>query len=355
MWVVIENYDYPHIKETTMSFLKDDEFIILVILNPRTADYIKDMYVPTVDDRKRFIDVGMQSVIEYPMWSLINPKPTVYDWNEIEMRLKVNRAAGMKTIFLSAGWLLPNWIPSGWRAKHQNGVAEPEMLSMWNEEAQEYSDGFYHKLVDNFGAEDVLFMWGEFQGGEGIYPSDPSFYDDAALADYRKVYGSSAYPDIKNSETLDWFGKKAIEYSLRKQRILYPQHQEIWNSQQLLMDIWAKGFGNFVIPETFQAFRDEWPDGDLIFSQFTYFDPAHYEIPNEAFVDRIKNDYNAKVIVEAHYAQGLKDTTPKAIAKGFRGQMCGPVHHQSGYNSRVEQWMYDEIGKAHLLWSASRG
>jgi hypothetical protein len=251
--------------------------------------------------------------------------------------------------------MLPQWIPSGWYAKRANGVLEKESLSIWNEEAQEYSDRFYWQLVDNFGADDVLFVFGEFQGGEGIYQSGPCFYDDAALESYKKKFGSDAKPDINKSETLYWYGQQIIEYSLRKQRVFYGQHHEIWNSQQYLMDTWSKDFGNFCIPEIFEAFRAEWPEGNLVFSQFTYFDEPHYKIPNEEFVDNIKNTYNAEILVEAHFAQGLKETAPKAIAKGFRGQLCGPVHHQSGYNKGVEQWMFDEIGKAHILWSSSRG
>jgi hypothetical protein len=353
--IVLENDDYLHTKETIMSFMRDDEFIVLVILNPLMADYIHDMYVPSVDDRKRFRDVGMQSVFEYPLWYQMNPNPTEYNWSEIETMLSRNRAADMKTIFTVGGWLLPSWIPSGWYAKRANGNLEKESLSIWNEEAQEYSDRFYWKLVDTFAADDVLFVFGEFQGGEGIYQSGPCFYDNAALESYKKHYGSSAYPDIKTPETLYWYGQQIIEYIMRKQRVFYGQHHEIWNSQQYLMDVWSKDFGNFCIPEIFETFRAEWPDGNLVFSQFTYFDQAHYEIPNEAFVDNIKNTYNAEILVEAHFAQGLKETAPKAIAKGFRGQLCGPVHHQSGYNKGVEQWMLDEIGKAHLLWLSHRG
>lgn len=338
-----------------MSFLHDDEFIILQVLMPFLADYIKDLYVYSVDDRKRLRDVGIQTALEYISWKDICPTPTEYNWNSIESRININRAAGMKTAFMAGGWILPEWIPSEWYARHQNGQYEKEVLSLWNEEAQQYSDGFYVRMLDMFYADDVMFVFGEFQGNEGIYPSDPCFYDVAALEDYQRIYGKLAYPNIVNPDTLDWYGAKIIDYSVRKQRLFYAQKKEIWNSQQLLMDTWSKGFGNFVIPETFAAFRKAFPDADLVFSQFTYFDQSHYEIPNEAFVDNIKNSYNAKVLVEAHFAQGLKETAPKAIAKGFRGQICGPVHHQSGYNRGVEQWMFDEIGKAHLLWLSSRG
>ncbi len=59
-----------------MSFLKDDEFIILISLNPFMADYIRDIHVLTVDERKRFVEAGSQSILEYPVWEFMNPSPT---------------------------------------------------------------------------------------------------------------------------------------------------------------------------------------------------------------------------------------------------------------------------------------
>jgi hypothetical protein len=192
-------------------------------------------------------------------------------------------------------------------------------------------------------------IFGEYQGGEGIYPPAPCFYDPPAVENYKQVYGTSAYPDINTQETLDWYGRKIIEYSLKKQAILYPQHNEIWNMQQLLMDTWSKSSGNFVIPETFQAFRDTYPEGSLVFLQFTYYDKAHQEIPNEAFVDNIMNTYNSEVLVEAHFAQGLKNTALTSILKGFRGQVCGLLHPQAG-TTHLENWMVDEVRNAVNLW-----
>jgi hypothetical protein len=298
--------------------------------------------------------IGVQTCIEYPSWELISPSQGVWNFAQITDRLYMNRQADMKSVFIVGGWRTPKWLPHDWFVRQRDGMIDRQELSLWNEEAQQFSDQYYQTLVDNFKAEDVLFILGEFQGGEGVYPPSACFYDRCALEDYHRLYGAKAIPDINTEETRNWFGQKIIEYHVRKQGILYQQHKEIWNMQQRLMDIWSKAFGNFVIPETFQALQDKYPDIKQVFAQFTYYDEPHYEIDNEQFVDMIKTNYNCDVIVEAHFCSGLKETTPKSIAKGFRGQICCPTHPQAGMTLKLEPWMIDEVAKAHQMWLESK-
>ena len=76
-----------------MPFLHDDEFVILQVLNPLTAEYIKNIYMYSLDDRKRFRDVGIQSALEYISWGAVCPTPTEYNWHEVESRVNINREA----------------------------------------------------------------------------------------------------------------------------------------------------------------------------------------------------------------------------------------------------------------------
>lgn len=332
-------------------FLENDEFLLLQNANMSVPGFERG-YSPNLDERKRFREVGIRTAIEYPSWRLNDPISLgQFDFTHTMDIINMNREADMKTICIVAGWDLPTWIPDDWKARHKDGRYDKEVLSLWNWEAQIYTDEYYDALVDECGAKDVLFIFGEFQGGEGILPSDAPFYDASALEDYREVYGSSAYPDIENLETLDWYGKKAIEYHIRKQRILLQQeHKELWNMQQRLMDAWTKGFGNFVQRDIIREMREQFGDDVVItLGQFTYYDYDHYEIDNEEFVDCLAKDYNCQVFVEARFCQGLKTTTPKSIAKGFRGQIIGPTHEQSGYN-HVEDWMFEEIRRSLASW-----
>jgi len=332
-----------------MNFMTDDEFLILMNINISLDPTMIGAHVLSVDERKRLNEVGMKTALEYLDWKRTNPSPNEYDFEEIENFLIVNREANMKSVFPVTNWNIPDWVKDDWYPKHPDGSINRTVLSIWNEEAQEYADSYYKKLISNYGAKDVLFYWGDWQGGEGICPAEQCFYDRCALEDYKATYGTSAMPDINTQETLDWYGKKIIEHSFRKQRIFYPQHKEIWNAQQYLMDTWTKAFGNFVIPETLQAFRDEFADLCLVFLQYTYYDDAHYKIPNDEFVKKMQRDYDCEVFVEAHFAEGLKTTTPKAIIDGFRGQVCGLIHFQSGH-FYFEDWMVDEVAKSITLW-----
>jgi hypothetical protein len=89
----------------------------------------------------------------------------------------------------------------------------------------------------------------------------------------------------------------------------------------------------------------------IVLLQYTYFDETHGQ-ENENYVFDIVKDVGCDVIVEAHFCAGLKDTTPAAIAKGFRGQILCPLHPQCGQKT-IEPWMLDEIRKAHELWLLS--
>ena len=326
-------------------FLEDDEFILLQNANPHTPEMVRS-YSPNLEERKRFREAGIRTAIEYPAWRLNDPVAhKCCDFSHTMDIINMNREADMKSICIVAGWDLPTWIPDEWKARHKDGRYDEDVLSLWNESAQSYTDNYYQKLLDECGADDVLFIFGEFQGGEGVLPSDAPFYDSAALRDY----GST--PDINDPETLEWYGKKAIEYHIRKQRVLLQQeHKELWNMQQRLMDVWTKGFGNFVHADIIKEMRKQFGDElTITLGQFTYFDDEHYKIDNKEFVDRLAKDYNCQVLVEARFCQGLKETTPKAITKGFRGQILGPTHEHSGYN-HVEDWMFDEIRKSLTLW-----
>jgi hypothetical protein len=332
-------------------FLERDEFLLLQNSNPLSPAFVRS-YSPNLEERKRFREAGIRTAIEYPSWRLTDVDVNKdCDYSHTMNLINTNREAGMKTICIVGGWELPDWIPDEWKARDKSGAYEKEVLSLWNDIAQKYSDLYYVKLLNECEADDVLFVFGEFQGGEGVYPSNAPLYDDAALYDYKRTFGNSAYPDMNNPETLEWYGKKATEYHFRKQKIFASQrHKEVWNMQQRLMDVWTKGFGNFTQREIIQRMREQFGNNMTItLGQFTYYDHEHYEIDNEQFIDGLVRDYNCQVLVEAHFCQGLKETTPKSIVKGFRGQIIGPTHEQSGYN-HTEDWMFDEIRKSIELW-----
>src|SRR5512139_213076 len=102
-----------------MSFLRDDEYIILMNLG---THMLQGTPVLSLDNRKRIRDAGVQTAIEYPEWAEMEPAQGIYDFSIIERTLEVNRSVGMKTIFSVPTPFVPTWIPDEWRYRYADGT-----------------------------------------------------------------------------------------------------------------------------------------------------------------------------------------------------------------------------------------
>jgi hypothetical protein len=341
-----------------MSFLQDDDFLLLMSHNtercPESALPI-DYHVLTTAEKVKLYDAGIRTSHEQPAWQAIEPAQGQYNFDYLDDIIQSNRDAGMKSLLQICGWRVPKWMPNDWFAKAPDGRVERESLSLWNEEAQKYSDTFYKFMRDRYASQkDVAFFYGEYQGGEGIYPPTMCFFDRAALDDYKTKFGSHAVPDINTTETKNWFGDKIVEHVIQKCEILYPSYQEMWNAQQFLMNTWSLNFGNFVQPEILRMFRRFHSEAHIILLQYTYFDSSHDE-RNVDYVNRLVEVSQCEVIAEAMFCDGLKHTTPLSIKKGFRGQIVHPAKSGFSGTGELEDWMVDEIKKSCDLWRASKG
>ena len=338
-----------------MTFLENDEFIILMSHNHyRTSDSGDPYHIHSVSERTMMREAGIKTSHEQPAWSIIEPQKGTYIHNYLDDIIAGNRLAGMKSLVQISGWRNPSWMPDDWFCKTKEGKVERECLSFWNEEAQEYSDEFYKMMITAYkGDKDVMFFFGEYQGGEGALPPTWCVYDDYAVQDFKTWYGTSAMPIPDHPDTLQWLGESITDHYLRKAKLFYDAYGEIWNAQQYLMDTWSKAFGNFVQYETLVAFRDLFPDIKIYLLQYTYFDSSH-DANNEIFVDKIKNELGAEVIAEALFANGLPTTAPKAIAKGFRGQILHPTVG-SFTGEPINNQILENIKNANKLWLEGRG
>lgn len=339
-----------------MKFLKDDEFIIFMAHNAsRVQDRDDTYHVHTLEERVRMREAGIQTAHEQPSWNMIEPERGNYNWGYLDGIINLNRQAGMKSLVQIAGWRIPNWMPDDWRPWQSNGYVHRDVLSMWNEEAQQYADKFYDLLIERYeDYGDVMFFHGEYQGGEGAYPPDWCFFDPAALANYKETYGSGAMPEPNHPDTLDWYGKKVIEHFIRRAWPFAEMYGEVWNAQQYLMDTWSKGFGNFVQEDILKWFYETFEDNvEIYLMQYTYFDPSHKE-DNAQFVQKLMDETKCKVIAEALFAKGLRWTTGAAIQKGFRGQILHPTM-DSFSGEGLDDEIVGIIKNSHEEWMRSRG
>lgn len=332
-----------------MNFLKDDEFIILMASNDEKH------LLPSVGERSRMRELGIQTCHEQPSWALIEPAQGQYNWGYLDNIIKNNRDAGMKSLIQLTGWKNPTWMPDDWFCKTKDGKIEREALSLWNEEAQKHSDNFYRLVIDRYKShKDVRFFFGEYQGGEGVLPPTWAIYDDAAVKDFRyfNFFDGKTFPLPEDGSTMDWLDKSVVNHLVRKGQIFYDAYKEVWNAQQYLMDTWTHAFGNFAHIETLLKMHKAWSDANIVLLQYTYFDNSH-DINCVNYVDRLVDAVKCEVIVEAMFCAGLPITTPKAIAKGFRGQILHPQKNSFAYEP-IEDWMFENIKRSQELWLASR-
>jgi hypothetical protein len=334
----------------------DDEFLLLMAHCPGRSEGTDNIYILTIPDRQRLRAIGLKTVHEQPPWWSMEPSKGDYDFTVLDDIIYKNRAADMKSLLYVCGWTFPSWMPNEWFPRNKNGTYDRHVLSLWNEEAQQYSDKHYKMLYNKYSDPDIMWVFGEFQGGEGAYPPTWALYDDAAIQDYKKTYGTSAMPEPLNPDTMDWFGKKIIQHFVRKSKILYPRYKEVWNMQQYLMNtdtqFGTKAFGNFVHLDILKKYRKLWPDGSIVLLQATYYDSSHGP-DNVVFVDMLRTTINCEVIVEAMFCAGLPMTTPKAISQGFRGQVVMPAFE--GGATHLEEWMVNNIRVSNEQWRRSKG
>jgi ABC-type transport system substrate-binding protein len=338
-----------------MVFMVPNEFLIGIVAGAYWEP--PPNFRLSLADKAALRNVGIQTVIEFLDWSTIEPARGEYDFSVMDEMIRINREAGIKTIFSAPGEKSPTWMSDKWMVKDSGGNAEIRLnapdwriSSLWNEEAQEYGIEYLKLLVKKYHAPDVLFILGEFMGGEAILPCEHFYYDEFAVADYKKRYGTKAYPNVSTQETKDWLQEAAIKIMVRKYEILN-KHGEIWNQQQLLMDDWSQSTINYAQKSVLRAYKTFFPDSHMVLMQYTYWDSSHTE-RHRNHVDEIEKEFQCDVIVEAMWPTGLPVTTPGSIAKGYRGQVIG-TEYQGVAEMSLEAKVLDAIKESHRQWLES--
>jgi hypothetical protein len=332
-----------------MNFMVSEEYLLLMNLG---RHMLQGTPVLSIPERMRLKEVGIETAIEYPEWADMEVVRGEYAFSSIENILCMNREVGMKTILAIPNCWLPTWFPDEWRPKHLDGRYNTAALSIFNKEAMKYEQDFFKMLVDKYTAPDVMFILQEHDTGESAFPNY-FFYEDCAKEDFYSVYDKDVVMDLNNSETRVWLEDAIINHFLDLQRIFYPPYKEIWNSLQWLIAKLNPPSMNYLQPRILESFQKEFVDANIVLLQYTYFDDSHPQ-ENVEYVDMLKEKYCKDVIVEAMFCAGLPTTTPRSIAKGFRGQIICPVHphtHESG----LHEWMVDAIAQSNRLWKESKG
>ena len=297
------------------------------------------------DDLLKLKDAGVKCVTEYFTWHTQEPRFGEMHWEECDELVSRVTGAGLKCIL--CGWNVPlQCAPTEWYSRIQNGGPVKEVLSYWNEDAQAYARAFYQKVVDRYKSDSCMVAMCEYLCGECCLHNQPSFYDVAALASHKSLYGRS--PDINTSQTQEWLANAVVKHYVDTQEVLISQHNEIVEDLQLAIAWQSKSNGNFAQPQIIDACRTKWPDANYVLIQYTYF------MHGEQYFQYIR-DLKAKgitLVVEAQYCDGLvHGSTSWAIQHDAQGQIVAPMHPFTEL-VKLDQWMIDAIASASKQWHA---
>lgn len=342
-----------------MSFLKDDEFFLLMDLRQvgstrpdggldfdsidLTVNHISD------DDMRRLRDVGIQTTLPFDCkWGEFEPTRGAYNWRYYDEYVAKAERCGLKTLLFDATHY-PDWFPDDWYVWDSNSQVHKEALSPWCTEAQEACNEFTQRLIDRYTSDRCMVASAHLRCGETVLLNEAAFYDPHARASFKQIYGSDAEPVPMDPATEDWLEQSYIDMLVNHQQVLasQPEH-EIWVMLHPAIANFAGLYGN----------GNKWIESILL-NLKTQLEPVtinhiYYTWiqwqPYWQMMTSWRARFDERVFGGAEYAEGLPITTPHAIQQGLRGQILAPCY--PGIHDHVEPWMLDNIRVAQSLWAS---
>jgi len=331
-----------------MTFLKPDDYIILMDWNetPQTLAHLDDpSRTMSLDELKAAKDLGINTVITQIYWNNVEPSIGNAEWEYPDTMMEKYVAADLRAMLMSPV-LVPLDAPDDYYFKYEDGTLEKLSFSIWNKEAMELQRNFLERMVERYASPDVQIVLGEFNGGEFVLPLRAGFYDTSALAQF----GGRPDPNVQDPRTIEWLRESVVNHYLDMQEPLVKQHGEIWDALHQYIAYFHPASGDQFQTDIHAAYHNKWPDVDVVLLQYTFM----YHAPNPVYMNHIYNlrDMGAKVIIEANWTSGLKESTPLAISEGFSGQICCPVHPwaDGGVSAYLRPEQFEAMSKSIELW-----
>lgn len=337
-----------------MSFIKPDEFIILVN-NPNLTD----------DDLKRIGETGVQTAFLPIVWKNIEKKTGEYDWSEIDRQIERMKSAGMKTL-LRCHDNAPDYFPDDWYLRSANGTIWRNhygfggdyaytLLSPWCKNAMKRQRAFMRLCNDRYNDEWTQVYAGGVHGGEVILPGMiPCYWDPHAVKSYRDYTGDKGNPpDIPTygsmkfeTKLVDWLRESLTELVTVEQDI-FP---EIWLHLVERNTQFAESFesgprsGNWIASDLYANLPKQLnKDLNVLLWEVNRFGG------DQGALENVK-DVLDKVWIGSQYSEGLRHYTKSTIEKGLRGFATDPLNN----TSRLEDWMVEAFRWSLAQWKAAR-
>jgi hypothetical protein len=349
-----------------MTFMKDDEFFLLMDLEP--ADGIMKGIPVDPDNLLRLRDAGIQTAVKYLDWGAIETKKGKYDWSASDAYVEKMHNAGMK-VLLCTYISPPAFFPDEWYT-HFAGGRDPAVpaypndafgkpqkintLSLWHAEAQAYSDAFIRKAIKHYSSDDTQLYNAQLTVGETMYHNEPAWFEDVALQAFKDYSHQDRQPFPNDPITEEWLRKTYLDTLIRQQQIFQEQgFGELWSSTHRLIAYFSGLYGNGCkwIDDMYEAYLSNFPTSQLNVIQYTYFPHGSSYWQMELNDMRL---YGINIWGGAEYCEGLTPHTPIALAQGLRGLIISPIHPFTGH-PQLEPWMVDAISTANGQFKANRG
>jgi hypothetical protein len=343
-----------------MGFLNDSEFFLLMDLESRLdgergQDWHNNLEVRSPspideDAMKRLREAGIQTTIPFSMrWNEIEDKDGNWEWGAFDEYVERANRAGLKVLLQTASHY-PDWFPDDWYVKTVKKI-ERVALSPWCEEAMARNNDFSQRVIDRYNSDTVMVQSVQLRCGETLLLNEAAFYDEHALASYKKYAGSSEVPVPGEPYTEGWLRASYIKMVVDQQRVMASQKQrEIWCMlHPVIADFGFYGNGCNWIYEILTSIKLSLSPVKINHIFYTWIQwPAFWPA-----MQQLREAFQEDQFGGAEYAEGLKTTTPAAIEQGLRGHILAPCY--PGVHDALEDWMLDAIKVSQSQWMASRG
>lgn len=346
-------------------FLQPNDYLVVQDAYPPATWWNNKARMLRTDELKRMHDeCGINTIFSACYWSTAE-KDGKYDWAFVDEQIAVARAGGMK-ILMATPISPPQDLDDGLYGMGRDGVPYRGLLSYWNHESRELTAKFITDLLSRHASSDINFIYAGLIAEHYLWNA-PVYLDEAARVAFQKYGGDLGYHArgiaTVTKELRQFLQDSVVDYNLFIQGLLVNQHKEIWDHTQYLIALQSEHNGSFARPYVYEAYQQHFPEAARMMMSSTYWS---HGVGNAQRINDILSMYDARILVEAQYCEGLRDggTTALAIAGGlckdsacperWQGQAVAPFNSFGDTYDEIPEWKYDVMAKAVDTWREAR-
>lgn len=346
-------------------FLQPDDYLVVQDAYPSATWWNDKARRLRVDELKRMHDeCGINTIFTACYWSEVEQD----GWTLVDEQIKVARAGGMK-VLMATPISPPQNLDDGLYGMGRDGAPYRGLLSYWNQGARDLTAKFIQDLLSRHAASDVNFIYGGLITEHYLWNA-PVYLDRAARTAFQQEYDGDLVHHARGISTVtkelrQFLQDSVIDYNLFAQSLLVEQHQEIWDHTQYVIGLQSEHNAVFARPYVYEAYQQHFPEATRMMMASTYW---NHGVGNAQRVNDILSMYDARILVEASYCEGLRDggTADLALAGGlckdsacpsrWQGQAVAPFNSFGDTDNygEISEWKYHTMRETVDKWGAVR-